>query len=226
MALGFGQGSSENHEICEALFRGLSRRGLVLSKRILFVTDGGSGLRKALRERFGQKLVPQRFAIHTSRNLQRYLAKPYHNEAHRQLKTALEQTRDPAAKHMLRELEAWLRTQSESGGGFAPGGVGGTIDGASAEGAGEAAQNAAVDQPEREPVLAGPAQRTEYHAFTRERDAPTLAGDGVALLRAAVYARERGCRDCASHGSHRSRSEYFNGLIDNLNSQGHCQKNA
>jgi transposase-like protein len=114
MALGFGQGSSENHEICEALFRGLERRGLVRCKRILFVTDGGSGLRKALRARFGQKLLPQRCAIHTSRNLQRHLAKPYRNEAHRQLKTALEQTRNTAAKHMLRELEAWLRTQSES----------------------------------------------------------------------------------------------------------------
>jgi len=57
MALGFWQGSSENHEICEELFRDLERRGLALSRRILFVTDGGSGLRTALRERFGKKLV-------------------------------------------------------------------------------------------------------------------------------------------------------------------------
>jgi transposase-like protein len=67
MALGFWQGSSENHEICEALFRDLERRGLVLSRRILFVTDGGSGLIKALRERFGKKLVHQRCAIHKGR---------------------------------------------------------------------------------------------------------------------------------------------------------------
>jgi transposase-like protein len=114
MALGFWQGSSENHEICEALFRDLERRGLVLSKRILFVTDGGSGLRKALRERFGKKLVHQRCAIHKSRNLQRHLAKPYRNEAHRQLTTALEQTSYADAKHLLLELEAWLRTKNES----------------------------------------------------------------------------------------------------------------
>lgn len=114
MALGFWQGSSENHEICEALFRDLERRGLVLSKRILFVTDGGSGLRKALRARFGKKLVHQRCAIHKSRNLQRHLAKPYRNEAHRQLTTALEQTRSAEAKHLLLELEAWLRTKNES----------------------------------------------------------------------------------------------------------------
>lgn len=114
MALGFWQGSSENHEICEALFRDLERRGLVLARRILFVTDGGSGLRKALRERFGKKLVHQRCAIHKSRNLQRHLAKPYRKEAHRQLTTALEQTSYAEAKQMLRELEAWLRTKNES----------------------------------------------------------------------------------------------------------------
>lgn len=114
MALGFWQGSSENHEICEALFRDLEQRGLVLSQRILFVTDGGSGLIKALRARFGKKLVHQRCAIHKSRNLQRHLAKPYRPEAHRRLMTALEQTSYADARRMLRELEAWLRTKNES----------------------------------------------------------------------------------------------------------------
>jgi transposase-like protein len=114
MALGFWQGSSENHEICEALFRDLERRGLVCSKRILFVTDGGSGLRKALRERFGKKLVHQRCAIHKGRNLQRHLAKRYRHEAYQRLKTALEQTHYTEARQMLLELEAWLRIKNES----------------------------------------------------------------------------------------------------------------
>jgi putative transposase len=114
LALGFWQGSSENHEICEALFRDLERRGLALSKRILFITDGGSGLRKALRERFGKKLVHQRCALHKSRNLQRHLAKPSRNEAHRRLMTALEQTSYADARRMLLELEAWLRSKNES----------------------------------------------------------------------------------------------------------------
>lgn len=114
MALGFWQGSSENHEICEALFRDLEQRGLALSRRILFVTDGGSGLIKALQARFGKKLVHQRCAIHKSRNLQRHLAKPYRSEAHRRLTTALEQTSYADARRMLVELEAWLRTKNES----------------------------------------------------------------------------------------------------------------
>ena len=113
-ALGFWQGSSENHEICDALFTDLERRGLTLTTRLLFVTDGGSGLIKALRARFGKKLLHQRCAIHTSRNLQRHVAKPYRKEAHRTRTTALEQTRYADAKHMLLEWEAWLRTKNES----------------------------------------------------------------------------------------------------------------
>jgi transposase-like protein len=58
--------------------------------------------------------VQQRCAIHKSRNLQRHLAKPYRNEAHQRLTTALEQTSYAEATHMLLELEAWLRTKHES----------------------------------------------------------------------------------------------------------------
>jgi len=52
LVLGFWEGSSENHEICEALFHALERCGLARSNRILFMRDGGSSLFKALRERF------------------------------------------------------------------------------------------------------------------------------------------------------------------------------
>ena len=47
-ALGFWQGATENHVICEELLADLERRGLVLSKRILWVSDGGKGIVKAL----------------------------------------------------------------------------------------------------------------------------------------------------------------------------------
>jgi len=114
MALGFWQGSSENHFLCEELFKDLESRGLVLTKNILFVTDGGSGLIKALRNRFGKKLLHQRCAIHKSRNLQKHLAKKYRKEAHRLLMNALEQEAYDDAKAMLKELEKWLRQKNES----------------------------------------------------------------------------------------------------------------
>ncbi len=52
--LGFWQGATENHETCEALLGDLESRGCALVKRILFVTDGGSGLLKALKARCGR----------------------------------------------------------------------------------------------------------------------------------------------------------------------------
>jgi transposase-like protein len=112
--LGFWEGATENHEICEALLRDLERRGLVLSKKILWVTDGGKGILKALRDRYGKKLVHQRCTIHKDRNIQRHLAKKYRKEAHRQFRTALEQNNYEDAKRTLQEFEKWLRRINES----------------------------------------------------------------------------------------------------------------
>jgi len=113
-ALGFWQGATENHELCEELLSDMERRGLELSKKILWVTDGGKGILKALKERFGKKLIHQRCTIHKDRNIQRHLAKKYRKEAHRRFKTALEQSSYEDAKKMLQEFERWLRGLNES----------------------------------------------------------------------------------------------------------------
>jgi transposase-like protein len=112
--LGFWEGATENHEICEELFSDLERRGLGLSKKILWVTDGGKGILKALRERFGKKLIHQRCTIHKDRNIQSHLAKKYRKEAHRRFRIALEQKSYEDAKGMLGEFEKWLRGINES----------------------------------------------------------------------------------------------------------------
>jgi putative transposase len=112
--LGFWQGATENHEICEELLADIERRGLFLSKTMLFITDGGKGIIKALRERFGSKLLHQRCIIHKDRNIQRHLAKKYRKEAHRRFIGALEQNRYEDAKKMLLDFEKWLRAINES----------------------------------------------------------------------------------------------------------------
>lgn len=112
--LGFWQGATENHELCEELLSDMERRGLELSKRILWVTDGGKGILKALRDRFGKRLIHQRCTIHKDRNIQRHLAKKYRKEAHRRFKIALEQNSYEDAKKMLKEFETWLRAINES----------------------------------------------------------------------------------------------------------------
>jgi putative transposase len=113
-ALGFWQGATENHEICEELLADMERRGLCLSNRILWITDGGKGVIKVLRERFGVKLLHQRCIIHKDRNIQRHLAKKYRKEAHRRFMGALEQNLYEDAKKMLLDFEKWLRAINES----------------------------------------------------------------------------------------------------------------
>jgi transposase-like protein len=112
--LGFWQGATENHELCEELLADMERRGLRLSRKIIWVTDGGKGIIKTLRERFGKKLIHQRCTIHKDRNIQKHLAKRYRKEAHRRFRTALEQTHYEDARQMLLEMEKWLRGINES----------------------------------------------------------------------------------------------------------------
>lgn len=112
--LGFWEGATENHEICEELLADLERRGLKLPKRVLWVTDGGGGIIKALKDRYGKKLIHQRCTIHKDRNIQRHLPKRYRKEAHRLFATALQQTSYKDAKQMLLDFERWLRAKNES----------------------------------------------------------------------------------------------------------------
>ncbi|OGW14770.1 MAG: hypothetical protein A3G93_09855 [Nitrospinae bacterium RIFCSPLOWO2_12_FULL_45_22] len=112
--LGFWQGATENHVLGEELLGDMERRGLRLSRRIIWITDGGKGIIKALRDRFGKKLIHQRCTIHKDRNIQKHLAKRYRKEAHRRFRTALEQSRYEDARQMLLDMEKWLRGINES----------------------------------------------------------------------------------------------------------------
>jgi len=112
--VGFWEGASENSEVCGELLADLERRGLEVSKKTLFVTDGGKGIIKILKERFGKKLIHQRCTIHKDRNIQKHLPKRYRKEAHRQFRTALEQTGYNDARQMLVGFERWLRGINES----------------------------------------------------------------------------------------------------------------
>lgn len=113
-SLGFWQGATENAEVCGEMFADMERRGLSLCPRIIFVTDGGKGIIKALKERFGNKLIHQRCTIHKDRNIQKHLPKKHRKEAHRRFRVALEQKIYADAKEMLLDFEKWLRGINES----------------------------------------------------------------------------------------------------------------
>ena len=112
--LGFWEGATENHAVCQALLSDLENRGLMLGSHVLFVTDGGGGIIKCLRDRYGKDLVHQRCTIHKDRNIQDHLPKKYRNEAHRRYRRALELTRYFEAKAELMNFEKWLRGINES----------------------------------------------------------------------------------------------------------------
>ena len=112
--LGFWEGATENSETAQMLLGDLENRGLKLSAQVLFIIDGGKGIAKALKDRYGRKLVLQRCTIHKDRNLQAHLPKRFRAEAHRRFRVALEQNDYKEAEKMLRELEQWLREINES----------------------------------------------------------------------------------------------------------------
>jgi len=114
LVLGFWEGATENAEVAETLLSELEQRGLKLSAKVLFIIDGGKGLAKTLKSRYGSKLLIQRCTIHKDRNLQAHLPKKYRNEAHRRFGLALEQNDYKEAEKLLRELEQWLRGINES----------------------------------------------------------------------------------------------------------------
>jgi putative transposase len=85
--LGLREGSTENATVCTELLSALVERGLPQDRHLLFVIDGGKGLRKAIRAVFGSKGLVQRCQVHKKRNVLEHL--PEHKRG--QVSAALSQ---------------------------------------------------------------------------------------------------------------------------------------
>ncbi len=79
-----------------------------MSENILYITDGGKGVIKVLRDRFGKKLLHQRCTVHKDRNIQGHLAKKHRSAAHQRFRNAIDCHRYEDAKAELKKLEDWL----------------------------------------------------------------------------------------------------------------------
>ena len=108
MVLGFWEGATENTEICNELLADLECRGCKLSARSIFVTDGGKGIIKSLRDKFGKKLLHQRCTVHKDHNLQKHVAKKYRNYVHNQFKKAMAHQKLEDAQKALEAFEKEL----------------------------------------------------------------------------------------------------------------------
>jgi len=113
-ALGLWEGATENREVAKSLLSDLESRGLKLDKEIIFVTDGGGGIIRALKDKFGEDLLHQRCTIHKDRNIQRHLPKKYRREAHRRFRDAIDLKMYDEAKSALENLKRWLAGINES----------------------------------------------------------------------------------------------------------------
>ncbi len=112
--LGFLEGSTENNELAHSFLTDMERRGLRLTQNILFITDGGRGIIRSLKDSFGENLIHQRCTVHKDRNLQRHLPKKYRDEAQLRFRRAVNLKSYEDAKVELNHLETWLGDINES----------------------------------------------------------------------------------------------------------------
>jgi putative transposase len=108
--LGVREGSTESHEVCLELLRSLIDRGLAERVR-LFVLDGGKGLRKAVREAFGDSALIQRCQVHKLRNVVEHLPEGKRARVGAAMRQAWTAATEAEARRQLQALARELDTQ-------------------------------------------------------------------------------------------------------------------
>jgi putative transposase len=111
--LGVWCGSTENHTVATALLQNLIERGLRVEAPVLFVIDGGKGLRKALSDVFGDRAIVQRCQVHKARNVRDHLPQERRAYVRRQMRDAYKSKSAKTAKMMLGQLASWLEANGE-----------------------------------------------------------------------------------------------------------------
>jgi len=106
--LALHEGTTENATVCKGLLADLRQRGLDLDRPLLFVIDGGTGLRKAIRETCGATAVVQRCQVHKRRNVLDHLPEAMRPRVRRVLDEAYDLADAALAQRRLEQLAAGL----------------------------------------------------------------------------------------------------------------------
>jgi len=106
--LALREGTTENATVCKALLADVRERGLDLERAMLFVIDGGTGLRKAIRDTCGPTAVVQRCQVHKRRNVLEHLPESLRPRVRRVLEEAYGLADAALAKRRLTQLAAGL----------------------------------------------------------------------------------------------------------------------
>ncbi len=106
--LALREGTTENATVCQALLADLRERGLDLDRPTLFIIDGGTGLRKAIRETSGALGLVQRCQVHKARNVLEHLPEALRPRIRRALNEAYGLADAALAQRRLEQLAAGL----------------------------------------------------------------------------------------------------------------------
>lgn len=104
IVLGVVQTATENARVLTEFLRMLVARGLRLATGLLWIVDGGKGLRAAIQAVGGETAVVQRCQWHKRENVVSYLPKSRQPVVRRQLQAAYRQPTYAAAKAQLHQL--------------------------------------------------------------------------------------------------------------------------
>ena len=114
--LGFEAGSTERSGVCRQLLSNLIERGILSEDGgILFVVDGGKGLRKAIHEVFGKRARVQRCTIHKKRNVEQKLPDFLQKEFREKFNAAYSKQTYKDAEKAFVGLRDWLVLKRRTG---------------------------------------------------------------------------------------------------------------
>jgi hypothetical protein len=111
--LGLRQGSTENATLCADLLQDFVGRGLKNIEGLLYVLDGGKGLRTAIRNVAGDSAVVQRCQQHKRRNVVGHLPQARQMTVDRMLVDAYNSESLKTARKRLGQIVSWLDRNGE-----------------------------------------------------------------------------------------------------------------
>jgi putative transposase len=111
VVLGVREGTTENAGVVKALLRDLIERGLSAEHALLFVIDGGKGLRSAIASLFGKYALIQRCQVHKERNVLDHLPDALHPGTARALRDAYDTGDAALAERQLERLARSLERE-------------------------------------------------------------------------------------------------------------------
>ena len=114
IVLGITQTSTENHRSILELLTDLIDRGLKFEEGILAVIDGSKGLKKAIEEAFGDKVIIQRCQWHKRENVVSYLPENKQEQYRKKLQNAYSEEEYEASKAKLEAIGKEIQSINDS----------------------------------------------------------------------------------------------------------------